>query len=167
MVYGDVTNGDFLETFEDLRPLLAMTGGEVKLHDTADNQYALQTYDAVYWFGVKKNFFYVTNRREVAEEAGRTYGASVGARPWAAEAKNNRLCATMNLAKLRTDINEYPYLLVQLGNKQAIAVFKSLMDEYDSVNVYMPDWTQIRMEVQMKDKKSHPLKQLIQLVENL
>lgn len=167
LVYGDVTNVDFLETFEDLRPLLAMTGGEVKLHDMAENQYALQTYDAVYWFGVKKNFFYVTNRRELAEEAGRTYGVSVGTRPWAAEAKSNRLCATMNLAKLRTDINEHPYLLVPLGNKQAVAVFKSLMDEYDSINVFMPDWTQIRMEVQMKDKKSHPLKQLIQLVENL
>lgn len=167
LVYGDVTNTDFLETFEDLRPLLALTGGEVQLHDTAEKQYALQTYDAIYWFGVKKNFFYVTNRRELAEEAGRTYGVSVGTRPWAAEAKNNRLCATVNLAKLRADFDEYPYLLVPLGNKQVIAVFKSLMNEYESINVYLPDWSRIRMDVQMKDKNSHPLKQLIQMIGDL
>lgn len=167
LLYADVTNIDFLETFEDLRPLLAMTGGEVQLFDTAENQYALKTLDAIYWFGVKNGFFYVTNRRELAEEAGRTYGVSVGTRPWAAEAKTSRLCATMNLNTLRSDVKGNPYLLSSLGNKQMVTVVQSLLAGYDSVNMGMADWSQIRLEFLMKEKNAHPLKQFIQMLENL
>lgn len=167
LMYADVTNTSFLETFEDLRPLLALTGGEVKLHDTAENQYALQTYDAIYWFGVKKDFFYVTNRHHLAEEAGRKYGVSVGTRPWAGEAKANRLFASVNLAKLRTDVKVNPYLLAPLGSQQAATVVKAVLDESDSMNASMPDWSQGRLEILMKDKQTNPLRLIVQMLENL
>lgn len=164
LMYADVTNAGFLETFEDLRPLLALTGGEIQLFDTAENQYALKTATAVYWFGVKQNVFYVTNRRELAEEAGRTYGVSVGTRPWANEAKANRMFASVNLAKLRSDIQEYPYVF---GNMQVVAVMKVLLDGCDSMNASMPDWSQGRLEILMKDKQTNPLRLLMQMFENL
>ena len=39
---------------------------------------------------VKNNRLYVTNNRTWAEEVGRTYGASLGVKPWSAEVKQKR-----------------------------------------------------------------------------
>ena len=167
LMYADVTNAAFLETFEELRPLLALTGGEVTLYDTAENQYALKTYDAIYWFGVKGKLFYVTNRRELAEEAGRTYGVSVGTRPWASEAKHNRMFASVNLSKLRTDINEHPYLLAPLGSQQTAMVFKAILDQCDTMNAGMEDWSQGSLVIRMKDKQTNPLRLIVQMLESL
>lgn len=167
LMYADVTNSDFLETFEDLRPLLALTGGEVQLFDTAENQYALKTLDAIYWFGVKNRFFYVTNRRELAEEAGRTYGVSISNLPWAKEGKENRLFASMNLAMFRVDLKVKPYLLVPLVGAQTATLVKALLDECESMNAYVPDWSQGRVELLMKDKNKNPLYLIVQMLENL
>ena len=36
-MYADVTNAEFLKTFEDLRPLLALTGGLIVLDNVSAN----------------------------------------------------------------------------------------------------------------------------------
>lgn len=167
LVYADVTNSDFLETFEELRPLLALTGGQVQLYDTAENQYALKTMEGIYWFGVKGNFLYITNRRELAEEAGRTYGVSVGTRPWSSEVKNNRLFASVNFSKLATDVKEYPYVLSTLGNQQMAMMLKLMVGELEVMNVSMSDWSQGHMELWLKDKNMNPLQLVVQMVNNL
>ena len=38
LIYADVTNKDFLQSFEDLKPLLAMTGGQMQLNSTGKDQ---------------------------------------------------------------------------------------------------------------------------------
>jgi hypothetical protein len=167
LVYADVTNSDFLETFEELRPLLAMTGGQVQLFDTAENQYALKTMEEIYWFGVKGNFLYITNRRELAAEAGRTYGVSVGTRPWSSEGKNNRMYASVNFSRLATDMKEFPYFLPSLGNQQLAMILKLIAGELEVMNVSMPDWSQGQMELLLKDKKTNPLQLVVQIVNNL
>ena len=167
LVYADVTNSDFLETFEELRPLLAMTGGQVQLFDTAENQYALKTMEEIYWFGVKGNFLYITNRRELAAEAGRTYGVSVGTRPWSSEGKNNRMFASVNFSRLATDMKEFPYFLPSLGNQQIAMILKLIAGELEVMNVSMPDWSQGQMELLLKDKKTNPLQLVVQIVNNL
>ena len=167
LVYADVTNSDFLETFEELRPLLAMTGGQVQLFDTAENQYALKTMEGIYWFGVKGNFLYITNRRELAAEAGRTYGVSVGTRPWSSEGKNNRMYASVNFSRLATDMKEFPYFLPSLGNQQIAMILKLIAGELEVMNVSMPDWSQGQMELLLKDKKTNPLQLVVQIVNNL
>ena len=167
LVYADVTNVDFLETFEELRPLLALTGGQVQLFDTAENQYALKTMEGIYWFGVKGNFLYITNRKELAEEAGRTYGVSVGTRSWSSKAKDNRVFASVNFSRLATDVKEYPYCLSSLGNQQFATIVKLVASELEVMNVSMPDWSQGQMELLMKDKKTNPLQLVVQIVNNL
>ena len=167
LMYADVTNASFLETFEELRPLLALTGGQIQLFDTAENQYALKTMQGIYWFGVKNNRLYVTNRRELAEEAGRTYGVSVGTRPWAGAVKENRMFASFNFQKLMTDVKANPYLLSPLGSQQAATVFKALVGECDCMNISMPDWSQGKVEIVLKDKQANALQLVVQMINNL
>ena len=44
MLYADVTNSRFLQTFEDLRPLLALTGGQIVLDQVGKDEYVMRTY---------------------------------------------------------------------------------------------------------------------------
>ena len=44
LMYADVTTADFLKTFEDLRPLLALTGGQIVLDNVSANEYVMNTY---------------------------------------------------------------------------------------------------------------------------
>lgn len=163
LMYVDVTNRDFLTTFEELRPLLAMTGGEVKLHDTAEHQYALQTYDAVYWFGVKNGFFYVTNRQALAQEAGRTFGVSVGTRPWAKEVKEHRMYASFHFPSLLENLKYDPYLLSPLGSYEAVTAVKWLADQCVYLNVCMPNWSEGQLELVLKDKQANLLQELVNM----
>ena len=104
-----MTNSDFLKTFEDLRPLLALTGGQILINNVAPNEYVIHTYEGSYYFGVKKNRLYVTNIPSFAEDAGRTYGASLGVKPWSAEVKENRLYASVNMTGIANLYRSYGF----------------------------------------------------------
>jgi len=71
LIYADVTNKDFLQSFEDLKPLLAMTGGQMQLNSTGKDQYEFRMYRQSIWFGVKDNLLYISNNERLADEAGR------------------------------------------------------------------------------------------------
>ena len=107
LMYADVTNAEFLNTFEDLRPLLAMTGGQIVLDNVGDHEYLMRTYEGWFWFGVKNNRLYVTNNRTWAAEAGRTFGASLGVKPWSKEVKENRLYASLNFTAMANELSIY------------------------------------------------------------
>lgn len=139
MLYADVNNSRFLQTFEDLRPLLALTGGQITLDAVGKDEYLMRTYYGSFWFGVKKNRLYVTNNRIWAEEAGRTYGASLAVKPWASEVKRDRLSASANLN----------------GFNGVVLAF------IESVHAGMPDWRQVDMEVVLKDKNANLLQSLV------
>ena len=114
---------DFLQTFEDLRPLLALTGGQITLDNVGPNEYLMRTYYGHFWFGVKNNRLYVTNNRKWAEEVGRTYGASLGVKPWSAEVKQNRLYASLNLASMANELSLFRSLPM-LGGQQNTMIVK-------------------------------------------
>ena len=145
MIYADVTNSRFLQTFEDLRPLLALTGGQITLDHTATDEYKMRTYYGDFWFGVKNGRLYVTNVRTWAEEAGRTYGASLAVKPWAKEVKQNRLFASANL-------KGYDGIVLVL---------------LETLSVSMPDWRRGRVEIVLKDKQANLLKQLVETFEGM
>jgi len=145
LMYADVTNSRFLKTFEDIRPLLALTGGQIMLDIVGKDEYVMRTYYGNFWFGVKDNRLYVTTNPTWAEEAGRTYGASLARKPWASEVKDNRLFASVNLSG-----------------------FKNLfLHDIDDVNVAMPDWRHGRAEVVLKDKRANMLKLIVEMLEKL
>lgn len=166
LLYADVTNSAFLKTFEDLRPLLALTGGQITLETVGKDEYLMRTYYGNFWFGVKNNRLYVTNKRTLAEEAGRTYGASLGIKPWAIQAKENRLYASVNLAALGDAWSKYRSLNLT-GNQQTDLVLKALLGQCEYLNMSMPDWRKGQTELILKDKQTNLLQWVVSMLGNL
>ena len=166
LLYADVTNSAFLKTFEDLRPLLALTGGQITLETVGKDEYLMRTYYGNFWFGVKNNRLYVTNKRTLAEEAGRTYGASLGIKPWAIQAKENRLYASVNLAALGDAWSKYRSLNLT-GNQQTDLVLKALLGQSEYLNMSMPDWRKGQTELILKDKQTNLLQWVVSMFGNL
>lgn len=161
LMYADVTNSDFLRTFEDLRPLLALTGGQITLENVAHNEYLMRTYYGNFWFGVKGNRLYVTNSRTLAGEVGRTYGASLARRPWASEVKDNRLMATFNMTELDK------YRIRMTGNASVDGALHIIKSQCDYLNLSMPDWRHGKAELVMKDKNMNLLHWLVSVLQSL
>lgn len=161
LLYADVTNSDFLKTFEDLRPMLALTGGQIVLDNVGTDEYVMRTYEGNYYFGVKNNRLYVTNNRSFAEEAGRTYGASMGVKPWSAEVKQNRLYASVNLSAIAKAYRSYNFT----GNKQVDTFLMLLINQCNYLNGCMPDWRQGKAELVLNDKDQNLLKLLVSMLE--
>lgn len=166
LLYADVTNSDFLKTFEDLRPLLALTGGQITLDTVGNDEYLMRTYYGNFWFGVKNNRLYVTNKRSWAEEAGRTFGASLSRKPWASEVKENRLFASANLAALSEALGNYRSLELT-GNQQVDAVLMVLFSQCGYLNISMPEWRKGQMELVLKDKQTNLLQLVVNMLGNL
>lgn len=161
LLYADVTNSDFLKTFEDLRPMLALTGGQIVLDNVGTDEYVMRTYEGNYYFGVKDNRLYVTNNRSFAEEAGRTYGASMGVKPWSAEVKQNRLYASVNLSAIAKAYRSYNFT----GNKQVDTFLMLLINQCNYLNASIPDWRQGKAELVLNDKDQNLLKLLVSMLE--
>ena len=155
LMYADVTHSDFLKTFEDLRPLLALTGGQITLDKVAADEYLMRTYYGNFWFGVKNNRLYVTNNRTLAEEVGRTYGASLGRKPWASEVKTNRLMASLNMAELANNRTRLT------GNASVDGAIHLVKGQCDYLNVSMPDWRHGKAELVLKEKNMNLLQWLV------
>lgn len=166
LLYADVTNGNFLKTFEDLRPLLALTGGRITLDNVGKDEYLMRTYYGDFWFGVKNNCLYATNNRTWAEEVGRTYGGSLAMKPWADEVKENRLFLSVNLADLSTAFNQY-VKVDYLGSKQMEAVVKLLLNQCDYLVMSMSDCRHGKKELVLKDKNQNLLQVFVKMIESL
>ena len=165
LIYADVTNKDFLQSFEDLRPLLAMTGGQMQLNSTGKDQYEFRMYRQSIWFGVKDNLLYISNNERLADEAGRRYGVSLQNTPWAGEVVKNRFFMAFNAAQLVKDVQENPRLTRMLGSDAA--VFNAILGSCDYVDVMAPDWRSGRINIVMKDKEVNVLQLIVHGLENL
>lgn len=166
LMYADVTNADFLKTFEDLRPLLALTGGQIVLDNVSANEYLMHTYYGRFWFGVKNNRLYVTNNRTWAEEVGRTFGASLGVKAWSKDVKENRLFASVNFTAMANELSIYRSLPM-LGGQQNTTLVKAFASQCDYLNVSMPDGRQGKAELVLKDKQTNLLKIIVEMLGKL
>lgn len=166
LLYAEVTNSGFLKDFESLRPLLALTGGQITLEKLGEDAYLMRTYYGNFWFGVKKNRLYVTNNSTLAEEVGRTYGASLNRKPWAGEVKDNRLYASLNLAELAQAMGKYRSLELT-GNTQADLILKFLSGQCEALNLSMPDARHGKAELVLKDKDTNLLKLVVDILGQL
>ena len=165
LMYADVTNAEFLKTFEDLRPLLALTGGQIVLDNVSANEYLMHTYYGRFWFGVKNNRLYVTNNRTWAEEVGRTYGGSLSMKPWAREVRENRLFFTLNMSDLFASLGKYPNVQ-WIGSKQMDGMAKLLLSQCDYLTLSMSDCRHGKGELALKDKNLNLLQVLAQMIES-
>lgn len=161
LLYADVTNSGFLKTFEDLRPLLALTGGQITLDNVGKDEYLMRTYYGNFWFGVKNNRLYVTNNGTWAEEAGRTYGASLAVKPWASEVKDNRLLASLNMAEMAN------MRITLTGNASVDGAIQLLKSQCNYLNASMTDWRHGKAELVLKDKDVNLLQWLVGILEKI
>ena len=155
LLYADVTNSSFLKMFEELRPLLALTGGQITLDCIELDAYLMRTYYGDFWFGVKNNRLYVTNDRTWAEEIGRTYGASLGRKTWANEVKENRVFMSVNLMELGSSY------LPMTGNSTVDGAIQLMRNQCDYLNLSMSDWRHGKAELVLKDKDKNLLQWLV------
>lgn len=165
LLYADVTNTDFLKTFEDIRPLLALTGGRITLDCVGQHEYLMRTYYGDFWFGVKNNRLYATNNRTWAEEVGRTYGGSLSMKPWAREVRENRLFFTLNMSDLFASLGKYPNVQ-WFGSKQMDGMAKLLLSQCDYLALSMSDCRHGKGELALKDKNLNLLQVLAQMIES-
>lgn len=161
LLYADVTNSGFLKTFEDLRPLLALTGGQITLDNVGKDEYLMRTYYGNFWFGVKNSRLYVTNNGTWAEEAGRTYGASLAVKPWASEVKDNRLLASLNMAEMAN------MRITLTGNASVDGAIQLVKSQCNYLNASMTDWRHGKAELVLKDKDMNLLQWLVGILEKI
>lgn len=145
IAYADVTNRNFLQTFEDLRPLLAMTGGQMQLLSQGADAYEFRMIDAsalnlgtgpaVFWFGVKDGQFYITNHEELIGK--RVLGLSLRDTKWGREVEGKCMFAALNLAPV---IQGTEYLTIA-----------------------SPDGLNAHLELVMKNQEVNVLQQLLQI----
>lgn len=145
IAYAEVINRDFLQTFEDLKPLFAMTGGQMKLMNQGDNAYEFQASDGsvlglkrgpvILWFGVKDNRFYVTNNESLIGK--KVLGLSLRDAKWKSRVDNKRIFAALNLS--------------------------SVLKEGDYVAIDSPDSQHIHIEWVMKKQDRNILQQMLHI----
>ena len=159
IAYADVTNSDFLRTFEDLKPLLSLTGGTMTLTNTGAEEYEFRMLDgsvvdlnpgsAAFWFGVKDNRFYLTNDRSLVGR--KVPGLTLQACEWGKDVKGKRFYMAVNFSGMTDDI-------VALPGMGQVTPF-ARMSDYMTVESGKGD--RMRMEWVMKDRKTNVLKQLV------
>lgn len=157
VLYADVTNSDFLRTFEDLKPILAMTNGQMRLLDKGENAYQFVAADGSMWglgrrpvsvwFGVKDKHFYLTNNEELIDRE--VKGLSLKDCDWAKNVKDKHFYLNVNFQALSAVLPQVPYVGM-----------------LDYLSIESDEPTKGRMVLQMKNRKENVLKQLVQIVNN-
>lgn len=154
ILYADVTNSDFMRTFEDLKPLLAMTNGQMRLLDKGKNAYQFVAVDGSMmgmgrgpvslWLGVKDKRFYLTNRENLIDSD--VKGLTLDDCSWAKDVKGKRFYLNLNFQALSAALPQLPYVGM-----------------LDFLTIEAKEPTKVRMVLQMKDHKENVLKQLFLL----
>lgn len=157
VLYADVTNSDFLRTFEDLKPILAMTNGQMRLLDKGENAYQFVAADGSMWglgrrpvsvwFGVKDKHFYLTNNEELIDRE--VKGLSLKDCDWAKNVKDKHFYLNVNFQALSAVLPQVPYVGM-----------------LDYLSIESDEPTKGRMVLQMKNHKENVLKQLVKIVNN-
>ena len=157
ILYADVKNGDFMRTFEDLKPMLAMTNGQMRLVDKGENAFQFVVANGAmlgrgrgpvsFWLGVKDDRFYLTNQEDLIGRE--VKGLSLKDCDWAKDVKDKHFYLNVNFQALSAVLPQISYI--------------SMLD-YLSIESDEP--TKARLVLQLKDHKENVLKQLVQIVNN-
>lgn len=153
IAYADVTDSGFLRTFDDLKPLLSLTGGAMTLVRTGD-EFEFRTTDgamidlkpgaAAFWFGVRDGRFYVTNDRALVGR--RVPGLTLRDCEWGARPEGKTFFLAANLSALS-----------ERGGTRGILGPFVRMSDYVTIE---SDGKKARMEWTLKNRKENVLKQL-------
>lgn len=157
ILYADVKNSEFMRTFEDLKPMLAMTNGQMRLLDKGKDAYQFVAVDgsalgmgrgpASIWLGVKDKRFYLTNRESLI--GSEVKGQTLEDCSWAKDVKGKLFYMNVNFQAIATALPQLPYVGM-----------------LDYLTIESEGTTKARMVLQMKNKKDNVLKQLVGMMKN-
>ena len=162
IAYADVANDNFLESFERLKPLAALSGGQVLLRNYGDKGYEFKTTDgslvglpAGYielWIGVKNGKLYVTNKESLIDR--RVLGLSLRNSKWGNRVEGQRFFMASDLTSLN---NIFDLKKLRGAMASALVFFGGL----DYLTVESADGDNVHIEILMKDKNKNPLAMLL------
>ena len=162
IAYADVTDSRFLQTFEELRPLLALTGGTMKLMNVGADEYEFRMADASvlgsgtgalsFWFGVRDGRFYFTNDLSLRDS--RVSGLTLRDNKWGKEVKGKRFFMAVNLDAAGEAAG-------RSGMMRGLPFMGPAARLSDYLTLESADGKSMRMEWVMKDSKENALKQLL------
>lgn len=165
IAYADVTNSEFLQTFEDLKPLLALTNGQMQLLNKGTDSYEFRIQDASmigmrggvaqFWFGVKDNRLYITNDAELI--GARVLGLTLRDCPWGEKVTGKRFFMGMNFASISGQAKQL------LGANEQYAPIISILNQADYLTVETVDYKTTRLELVTKDKNKNILQVLLEV----
>ncbi len=157
ILYADVTNSEFMRTFEDLKPLLAMTNGQMRLLDKGKDAYQFVVVDgsalgmgrgpASLWLGVKDKHFYLTNRENLIDKE--VKGQSLDDCPWAKDVKGTQFYLNVNFQAISAAFPQLPYI--------------GLLDH---LTIESKETTKGRLVLYLMNKKENALKQVVGMFKN-
>lgn len=165
LLYADVANRDFLHAFEELRPLFALTGGQMKLNTVGTDRYEFRMYGQSIWFGVKDGYFYLSTSEKMADEAGRRYGVSLQNTLWADQVKDNRFFLTVNATQLAKWIDSRADIRRQLSGDATVVTW--VLNACDYLTLMLPGWQKAHLDIVTRDKETNVLRQIVCGLENL
>ena len=161
IAYADVTDDRFLQTFEDLKPLLALTGGQMRLFNRGASGYEFRMQDGSVigmrpgnqslWFGVSEGRFYLTNHADLINA--RVPGLTLRDCPWGKSVKGKRCFYAMNLGALAENAQS----VAGRPELQALGFVKGL----DYLTIEGVNAEKSRMELVMKDSQINILSSLL------
>ena len=160
IAYADVTCSDFLQTFEDIKPVLAMTGGMFKLINDGTDAYEFRMPKRMggvfsrIWFGVKDGRLYVTNDKDLI--GARVLGLSLRANPWGKQVEGKTLYMALNANVIHQTFSE------MMSEEGMAAKLLGILAGLDYLTVESPEGVDYHAELVMKDKAKNFLQYLWQ-----
>lgn len=159
IVLSEINDETFLKTFEDLKPILAMTGGRMVLLNDGEKGYCFRATDDSMigvdelYFGVKDGCFYLTTDRSLVDF--RAKGLSVADTSWGKQARTNRGAFGVNLSQT----SRFSGRNAGLGG-----VSTGLQQLFGSLGGFSSDGKTLHIALEQKDKQHRLPEQLLQMV---
>lgn len=158
IAFADVKSSGFLQSFESLKSMAAMSGGQVLFGNHGENGYEFKTYNGsivglssgpvALWIGVKDNKLYITNKESLIDR--RVLGLSLRNKPWGERVKGQKFFMASDLSSLEKLVD------VKKGNNLA-STFLQILGKLDYFTVESPEGENLHIEIVMKDTDKNPL----------
>lgn len=165
IAHADVTGTSFLQTIEELKPVIALTGGQMRLTDRGENAYEFYAMDASaldlrpgplqVWFGVKNGQLYFTNREELIQQ--NVLGLSLRNTEWGKTVEGKRFFVSLNFETLMQVVSS-----TLDRRKKTPALFVGMMG-LERMAIGMGEDKQVHVELFCKDRARNILEQVLEV----
>lgn len=160
IAYADVTNAEFLQEFEGLKPLLALTGGRMQLVNHGTNAYEFRMSNSFsrafssIWLGVKGDHFYITNDQGLIDA--RVPGLTLRDNPWGQRVPGNYFFFALN-----ANVVHHTFSNV-MKKANVTAQFLSILAGMDYMTIESSDGINAHIELVQKNKDKNFLQSIWQ-----